>query len=81
MQIVTKKSDHTFPAMTMLDTEKVKLLEYHHLTKDPQYHDVWSVSSADEFHWMAQGMGGHVSGIGDFHPQTQNNIRHMDQCG
>jgi hypothetical protein len=49
-------------AMAVLDKESGKLLNYRQLLVHPKYSKDWSVSSANEFGRLAQGVGGRIKG-------------------
>jgi hypothetical protein len=44
--------------MNVVDTKK--LLNYCPLMRSTKYRDAWSLSSANEFGWLANGVGGHI---------------------
>ena len=44
-------------AMTVMDAETVKLLNYKQLTSNPKYKKKWGISSASEFGRLANGVG------------------------
>jgi hypothetical protein len=48
-------------AMMVLDEESGKLLRYKQLLKHPKYKKKWSISAADEFGRLAQGVGGRIA--------------------
>eukprot|EP00804_Cyclotella_cryptica_P025147 CCRYP_013003-RA/>CCRYP_013003-RA protein AED:0.27 eAED:0.23 QI:0/0/0/1/1/1/3/0/671 len=49
-------------AAPVLDVETEKLLEYRALLKHPRFKEAWSISAANEFGCLAQGVGGRVKG-------------------
>ncbi|KAL7502572.1 hypothetical protein ACHAXN_003578 [Cyclotella atomus] len=49
-------------AMAVLDKDSGKLLNYRQLLVHPKYKKDWSVSSANEFGRLAQGVGGRIKG-------------------
>jgi hypothetical protein len=49
-------------AMAVLDKDSGKLLNYRQLLVHPKYKKAWSVSSANEFGRLAQGVGGRIKG-------------------
>ena len=49
-------------AMAVMDAETGKLLNYKQLTRDPKYKKRWSVSSANEFGQLANGVGVRIKG-------------------
>ncbi len=59
-QRLMKKPVQLKIAMPVLDQETGKLLEYHQLLVNPRYKDVWSLSAADEFGMLTQGIKGIV---------------------
>ncbi len=46
----------------VLDPETGKLLNYRQLIQHPKLKDDWSLSSANEFRRLAQGVGGRIEG-------------------
>ena len=49
-------------AMHVLDKGSGKLLNYRQLLQHPKYKKEWSVSSANEFGRLAQGVGNRITG-------------------
>ena len=49
-------------AVAVFDKETGKLLNYRQLLVHPKYKKAWSVSSANEFGRLAQGVGGRIKG-------------------
>ena len=49
-------------AAPVLDVDTGKLLEYRALLKHPKFKKAWSISAANEFGRLAQGVGGRVKG-------------------
>ncbi len=47
-------------ASPVLDQDTGKMLEYHQLLHDPKHKVVWSKAGANEFGWLAQGVGGRI---------------------
>jgi hypothetical protein len=47
-------------AMMVLDEESGKMLKYRQLLTHPKYKKQWSISAADEFGRLAQGVGGRI---------------------
>jgi hypothetical protein len=47
-------------AMAVMDAETGKLLNYKQLMRDPKYRKKWSISSANEFGRLANGVGGRI---------------------
>jgi hypothetical protein len=47
-------------AMMVLDEESGKLLKYKDLIPHPRYKKQWSISAADKFGRLAQGVGGRI---------------------
>ena len=45
-----------------MEKETGKLLNYRQLMRHPKYKKVWSTSAANEFGWLAQGVGGWIKG-------------------
>jgi hypothetical protein len=46
--------------MTVMDTDTEKLLKYCQLMQSTKYRDAWSLSSANKFGCLANGVGGHI---------------------
>ena len=46
--------------MAVMDAETGKLLNYRQLMRDPKYKKNWSISSANEFGRLANGVGGRI---------------------
>lgn len=51
----------------VFDPETGKSLKYQRLLKCPKYHKIWARSSADEFGWLAQSMGGRIDRTDTIH--------------
>ena len=49
-------------AMAVMDTESGKLLNYRQLLRSPKHKKAWSISAANEFGRLAQGVGGRIKG-------------------
>ena len=49
-------------ANAVLDKETGDMLEYRQLLRSPKYNAPWSISAANEFGGLAQGVGGRVTG-------------------
>ena len=47
-------------AKPVLDMETGEMLEYRQLLHHPQFAKAWNLSAANEFGWLAQGMGGRI---------------------
>ena len=47
-------------AMMVLDEESGRMLKYKDLLRHPKYKKQWSISAADEFGRLAQGVGGRI---------------------
>ena len=45
-----------------MDKTTGKLLNYHQLLHPPTYHEEWTLSSANEFEWLTNGIGGRIKG-------------------
>jgi len=61
-RIARRQREKHESANPVLDQETGKLLEYRHLLKHPRLQKVWNTSAADEFGWLAQGIGGRIKG-------------------
>jgi hypothetical protein len=60
MQQYQQLEQEVHEAMAVLDKESGKLLNYRQLLQHPKYKADWSVSSANEFGRLAQGVGGRI---------------------
>ncbi len=49
-------------ASPVLDQDTGKMLEYRQLLRDPKHKAIWSKAGANEFGWLAQGVGGRIDG-------------------
>jgi hypothetical protein len=49
-------------AMAVLDKDTGQMLNYRQLLQHPKYKKQWSISSANEFGRLAQGVGGRIKG-------------------
>ena len=58
----------------VLDEESGKVLEYRNLRKHPRYSEDWSISSANEFGRLAQGVGGRIKGTDTIKFISKDNI-------
>ena len=48
--------------MAVMDADSGKMLNYRQLMRNPKYKKQWSVSSANEFGRLANGVGGRIKG-------------------
>jgi hypothetical protein len=62
MKVLHKLHTEVEQAMAVLNKETGKLLNYCQLLVHPKYRKDWSVSSANEFGRLAQGVGGRITG-------------------
>ena len=58
----------------VLDEESGEVLEYRNLRKHPRYSEDWSISSANEFGRLAQGVGGRIKGTDTIKFISKDNI-------
>ena len=58
--------------MPVMDAETGKLLNYKQLMRDPKYKKRWSISSANEFGRLANGVGGRIK-------NTTNTIKFINK--
>jgi hypothetical protein len=56
----TQLENEVHQAMAVMDADTQKLLNYHQLMRSTKYRDAWSLSSANEFGWLANGVGGRI---------------------
>jgi hypothetical protein len=47
--------------MAVMDVDTGKLLNYCQLMRSTKYQDAWSLSSANKFGWLANGVGGRIT--------------------
>jgi hypothetical protein len=59
-------------ASAVMDKDSGKLLNYRQLLRSPKYKKEWSISAANEFGRLAQGVGGRIKGT--------NTIKFIHQC-
>jgi hypothetical protein len=55
---ITQLENEVHQAMAVMDADTGKLLNYCQLMWSTKYRDAWSLSSANEFGWLANGVGG-----------------------
>ena len=60
--------------MAVMDAETGKLLNYRQLMRDPKYKKQWSVSSANEFGRLANGVGGRIKGTNTIKFVAKNDV-------
>ena len=48
--------------LAVIDKDKVQLLNYQQLIRNPKYKKEWKISAANEFGRLAQGVGGRIKG-------------------
>ena len=58
---IIKLEDEVHQAMAVMDADTGKLLNYRQLMRDPKYQKDWSISSANEFGRLANGVGGRIT--------------------
>ena len=64
-------------ALAVMDTDTIKLLSHRKLMKNPKHKNNWSMSSANEFRWLANGVGGRIKNpTNTIAFITRNNIPH-----
>ena len=59
---ITRIENEVHQAMAVMDANSGKMLNYRQLMKDPKYRRDWSISSANEFGRLANGVGGRIKG-------------------
>jgi hypothetical protein len=57
---ITRLENKVHQAMTVMDKDTGKLLNYRQLTKNPKYKKAWSLSAANKFGQLANGIRGHI---------------------
>ncbi len=57
---ITRLENEVHQAMAVMDADTGKLLNYRHLIQSTKYQDAWSLSSANEFGQLANGVGGRI---------------------
>ena len=55
-----RQNKQVHAALSVLDPETGQLLEYQQLLRHPKFKEAWSISAANEFGWLAQGIKGRV---------------------
>ncbi len=82
---ITQLENEVHQAMAIMDTNTGKLLNYCQLMQSTKYRDAWSLSSANKFGRLANGVGGCIKNptntIQFIHqhevPKEQNERRHI----
>jgi hypothetical protein len=57
---ITKMENKVNQAMAVMDKDTGKLLNYRQLMNSPKYKKAWSLSAANEFRRLANGIGGRI---------------------
>jgi hypothetical protein len=57
---ITRLENKVHQAMAVMDKDTGKLLNYRQLMNSPKYKKAWSLSAANEFGWLANGIGGRI---------------------
>ncbi len=57
---ITRLENEVHLAMAVMDKGTGKLLNYRQLMNSPKYKKAWSLSAANEFGQLANGIGGHI---------------------
>jgi len=57
---ITQLENEVHQAMAVMDADTGKLLNYRQLTRSMKYREAWSISSANEFGRLANGIGGGI---------------------
>ncbi len=57
---ITRLENEVHQAMAVMDADTEKLLNYCQLMQSTKYRDAWSLSSANEFGGLANGVGGRI---------------------
>jgi hypothetical protein len=58
----------------IFDKESGKMLKYRKLITHPKYQEAWTHSSANQFGWLAQGVGTRIMGTNTIFFITKQNI-------
>lgn len=64
--IIEKVENEVYEALAVMDQDTGKLLKYRQLLRHPKHRKEWSVSAANEFGRLANGVGGRVKGTNTF---------------
>jgi hypothetical protein len=59
-QRITRLENKVNQAMAVMDADTGKLLNYRQLMRSTKYREAWSLSSANEFGRLANGIGGRI---------------------
>ncbi len=59
-RLITRLENEVHQAMAVMDADTVKLLNYRQLMKSTKYREAWSLSSANKFGRLANGIGGRI---------------------
>ena len=62
-QKITRFENEVHQALTVMDEETGKILNYKQLMKNPKYKKVWSVSAANEIGRLANGVAGGIRNL------------------
>ncbi len=57
---ITRLENEVHQAMAIMEADTGKLLNYCQLMQSTKYRDAWSLSSANKFGRLANGVGGHI---------------------
>ncbi len=57
---ITRLENKVHQAMAVMDKDTGKLLNYRQLMNSPKYKKAWSLSAANEFGQLANGIGGRI---------------------
>eukprot|EP00804_Cyclotella_cryptica_P028989 CCRYP_012408-RA/>CCRYP_012408-RA protein AED:0.21 eAED:0.21 QI:0/0/0/1/1/1/2/0/880 len=73
---LTRMENEVHKALAVLDKSTGKLLNYHQLLRHPVYQGDWTISSANEFGRLAQGVGGRIKGTDTIRFIRKSDIPH-----
>ena len=59
---ISRLENEVHQAMAVMDADSGKMLNYRQLMRNPKYKKEWSISSANEFGRLADGVGGRIKG-------------------
>ena len=61
-QCMKKMKNEVHEALAVMDTETGKVLNYRQLMQSPKHKEKWGKLSANEFGWLANGVGSRIKG-------------------
>jgi hypothetical protein len=79
IKVLRKLHAEVEQAMAVLNKATEKLLNYRQLLVHPKYKKAWSVSSANEFGRLAQGVGDRIKGTNTAFLSTNRRYRRREE--